>query len=82
MAIGRKETIMEKEQEIRVKLLRALEEELISKLEEERELSYADFSKYVNDYNLNLDDEYDDFYHKGLARATELIKQIVGEKVS
>lgn len=47
---------------------------MVEKLEEEREISYADFTKYVNEYSPCLDDEYDDLFHRGLERAMKIIK--------
>lgn len=46
---------------------------IVAELEEEKEISCADFTKYVNEYNPCLDDEYDDFFHKGLERAIVII---------
>ena len=46
---------------------------IVAELEEEKEISCADFTKYVNKYNPCLDDEYDDFFHKGLERAIVII---------
>ena len=46
---------------------------VVAELEEEKEISCADFTKYVNEYNPCLDDEYDDFFHKGLERAIVII---------
>ena len=48
---------------------------IVAELEEEKEISCADFTKYVNEYNPCLDDEYDDFFHKGLERAIEVIRK-------
>lgn len=48
-------------------------EKVVAELEEEKEISCADFTKYVNEYNPCLDDEYDDFFHKGLERAIAII---------
>lgn len=48
-------------------------EKVVAELEEEKEISCADFTKYVNEYNPCLDDEYDDFFHKGLERAIVII---------
>ena len=50
-------------------------EKVVAELEEEKEISCADFTKYVNEYNPCLDDEYDDFFHKGLERAIEVIRK-------
>ena len=50
-------------------------EKVVAKMEEEKEISCADFTKYVNEYNPCLDDEYDDFFHKGLERAIEVIRK-------
>lgn len=49
-------------------------EKIIEKLEEERELSYADFGRYVEEVSPCLDDEYDDFFHRGLERAIKIVK--------
>ncbi len=43
-------------------------------LEEERELSYADFNRYVDEVSPCLDAEYDDFFHRGLERAIKIVK--------
>lgn len=48
-------------------------DKVIEQLNEEKELSYADFDKYVYDVCPGFDSEYDDFFHKGLERAIELI---------
>lgn len=50
-------------------------EKVVAELEEEKEISCADFTKYVNEYSSCLDDEYDDFFHKGLERAIEVIRK-------
>ncbi len=47
---------------------------IVEELEEERETSYADFTKYVNEYSPCLDDEYDDLFHRGLGRAIKIVK--------
>lgn len=49
-------------------------DKVVEQLIEEKELSYADFDKYVFDVCPGFDSEYDDFFHKGLERAIELIK--------
>ena len=54
-------------------------EKILERLEEEREIAYADFDKYANDYELNLDDTYDDFFHKGLARAKTIVLEVAKE---
>ena len=54
-------------------------EKVVAELEEEKEISCADFTKYVNEYNPCLDDEYDDFFHKGLERAIVIIGKGVVE---
>ena len=50
-------------------------EKVVAELEEDKEISCADFTKYVNEYSPCLDDEYDDFFHKGLERAIEVIRK-------
>ena len=49
-------------------------EKIIEKLEEERELSYADFDRYVDEVSPCLDAEYDDFFHRGIERAVKIVK--------
>ena len=50
-------------------------DKIVEKLEEEREISCADFDRYVEDYSPSLDAEYDDFFHKGLERAVRIVKR-------
>ena len=47
---------------------------VVKQLEEERELSYADFDRYVEEVSPCLDDEYDDFFHRGLETAIRIVK--------
>ena len=54
-------------------------EKILERLEEERELSYADFSRYVDEVSPCLDAEYDDFFHRGLERASRLVKELAEE---
>ena len=54
-------------------------EKILDRLEEERELSYADFNRYVEEVSPCLDDEYDDFFHRGLERASRLVKEVAEE---
>lgn len=49
-------------------------DKIVKQLEEEKEQSYADFESYVNNMNSSLDGEYDDFFHKGLGRAIDIIQ--------
>lgn len=49
-------------------------ETVVDQLEEEREYSYADFDEYSYSYELDLTEEYDDFFHKGLERAMRIVK--------
>ena len=41
-------------------------EKVVEELEEEKDIAYADFEKYANDYFLDLDENVDDWYYKGL----------------
>ena len=50
-------------------------ENIVEQLEEERELSYADFERYVDEVSPCLDAEYDDFFHRGLERAIKIVKE-------
>lgn len=54
-------------------------EKILERLQEERELSYADFSRYVDEVSPCLDAEYDDFFHRGLERASRLVKEVAEE---
>lgn len=47
---------------------------ILEQLEEEKELSYADFDRYVKEVSSYLDAEYDDFFHMGIERAIRIIK--------
>jgi oligoendopeptidase F len=47
---------------------------VVNQLEEEREYAYADFDEYAYSYELDLTEEYDDFFHKGLERAMRIVK--------
>ena len=49
-------------------------DKVVEQLEEESELSYADFDRYVEDVSPCLDAEYDDFFHRGLERAVKIVK--------
>ena len=54
-------------------------EKILERLDEEREVSYADFSRYVEEVSPCLDAEYDDFFHRGLERASRLVKEVAEE---
>ena len=54
-------------------------EKILESLEEEMELSYADFSRYVEEVSPCLDAEYDDFFHRGLERASRLVEEVAEE---
>lgn len=49
-------------------------DEVVKQLEEERELAYADFDRYVEEVDPCFDSECDDFFHKGLGRAIKILK--------
>ncbi len=48
-------------------------DKVVEQLEEEKECAYADFEFYAKD--INLDEEYDDYYHCGLSRAIDIVKR-------
>ena len=50
------------------------QDNVVKQLEEERELSYADFDRYAEEVSPCLDAEYDDFFHRGLERAVKIVK--------
>lgn len=49
-------------------------DKIVEQLEEERELAYVDFDRYVEEVDPCFDSEYDDFFHKGLERAIKVLK--------
>lgn len=49
-------------------------DKVVEQLEDEKEFSYADFDRYVEEVNPYLDSEYDDFFNKGIERAIEVVK--------
>lgn len=49
-------------------------DKVVEQLEEERELSYADFDRYVEEVSPCLDAEYDDTLSRGLERAIRIVK--------
>lgn len=49
-------------------------DKVVEQLEEEKELAYADFERYAEEIDHCLDSEYDDFFHKGIERAIEVVK--------
>ncbi len=59
--------------------MKKLVKKILERLEEERELSYADFSRYVEEISPCLDAEYDDFFHRGLERASSLVQEVAEE---
>ena len=49
-------------------------DKVVEQLEKERELSYADFDRYVEEVSPCLDAEYDDTLSRGLERAIRIVK--------
>lgn len=49
-------------------------DKVVEQLEDEKEFSFADFERYAEEVNHCLDSEYDDFFHKGIERAIEVVK--------
>lgn len=49
-------------------------DKVVERLKEEREFSYADFDRYVEEVSPCFDSEYDDFFHRGIERAITIIK--------
>ena len=49
-------------------------DKVVKQLEDDRELSYADFDKYVEEVSPCLDAEYDDSFQRGLERAIKILK--------
>jgi hypothetical protein len=50
-------------------------DKIVEQLEEERELAYVDFDRYVEEVDPCFDSECDDFFHKGLGRAIKVLKE-------
>ena len=50
-------------------------DKIVEQLEEERELAYADFDRYVEEVDPCFDSECDDFFHAGLGRAIKVLKE-------
>lgn len=50
-------------------------EKVVEQLEEEREYSHTDFEEYVQECSPCLDSEYDDYFHRGLERAVNIVKR-------
>lgn len=50
-------------------------DKVVEQLEEERELSYANFDRYVEEVSPCLDAEYDDSFQRGLERAIRIVKR-------
>ena len=49
-------------------------DKIVEQLEEERELAYVNFDRYVEEIDPCFDSEYYDFFHKGLGRAIKVLK--------
>lgn len=49
-------------------------DKVVEQLEEERELSYANFDEYVEEVSPCLDAEYHDTFSRGLERAARIVK--------
>ncbi len=50
-------------------------DKIVEQLEEERELAYADFDRYVEEVDPCFDSECDDFFYTGLGRAIKVLKE-------
>ena len=49
-------------------------DKVVKQLEDEKELAYADFERYAEEVDPCLDSDCDDFFHKGIERAIEVVK--------
>lgn len=54
-------------------------EKIINQLEEEQEWSYANFEDYTEQCASYMDAEYDDFFHMGLRRAIDVLRNAIAE---
>jgi hypothetical protein len=55
-------------------------EKILERLEEEREIAYADFYEYLMKFELDNDfDEDDDWFYKGLIRAKKIVQEVARE---
>lgn len=52
---------------------------IINQLEKEQEWSYANFEDYIEQCASYMDAEYDGFYHMGLRRSIDVLKNAVVE---
>ena len=50
-------------------------DKVVAELEEERQIAYADFTKYLLEYELLDFDEDDDWFFKGLIRAIDIVRK-------
>lgn len=48
-------------------------EKVVNQLEEEKELSFADFEAYAKEFG--YEEDSDDWFHKGLGRAVQIVKE-------
>lgn len=49
-------------------------DKIIEQLEEERELAYVNFDRYVKEVDPCFNSEWDDLFNKGLGRAIKILK--------
>lgn len=49
-------------------------DKIIEQLEEERELAYVNFDRYVKEVDHCFNSEWDDLFNKGLGRAIKILK--------
>lgn len=50
-------------------------DKIVEQLEEERELAYVNFDRYVEEVDPCFDSECDDFFYTGLGRAIKVLKE-------
>lgn len=49
-------------------------DKIVEQLEEERELAYVNFDRYVKEVDPCFNSEWDDLFNKGLGRAIKILK--------
>ena len=65
---------------LRRKVAEVMIEKILDRLEEEREISYADFYEYITKYQLdNVLDIDSDWFYEGLKRAKAIVQEVAKE---
>lgn len=52
-------------------------DKIIEQIKDEADYAYADFGAYADEHG--LDEEYDFWFHKGLERAVEIMREVMSD---